>query len=372
MKDRMILLNPGPVNVTSRVRNALLKDDICHREEEFTSLLEGIRVKLLRILRIEKDYTVVIFTGCGTAAQESAIVSTVSNNKGLLVISNGVYGERMAETARIYKIKTVEDRYQWGHLPDIDRIRNVLENEKDIEVVAAIHHETTTGVLNPVDRIGKLCREYNKIFFADTVSSLGGEHIDFYKDNIDICIGTTNKCLHSFPGISFVIFRKDLLEHIKKVTPRSGFLDLNLYIDDNYGEKVPHTPSVQIMYAFDEALDELMDEGYENRVKCYHERSRFLRAGIKELGLQLYLPEEVFSNSITSVCLPDGFTYKDLHSELRKMGYIIYAGQGGLKDKIFRISNMGDHSYDDYKGFLEALKEILQRRQTGVRKEERE
>ena len=359
MKDKMILLNPGPVNVTSRVRNALLREDICHREVDFTSLLDRIRTKLLNILSIENNYTVAIFTGCGTAAQESALTSIVGDNKSLLVISNGVYGERMAETARIYKINTLEDKYEWGEVPDFDRVRKILENDKDIEVVGAIHHETTTGLLNPIGPIGELCKEYNKIFFADTVSSLGSEHIDFNGDNIDVCIGTTNKCLHSFPGISFVIFRKGLLKHMKSITPRTGYLDLTLYIDDDYNETVPHTPSVQIMYAFDEALDELAEQGYDNRVKCYKERASFLRDGIKELGLKLYLPEENFSNSLTSIYLPDGFTYKDIHKELRKRGYIIYAGQGGLKNKIFRISNMGDHSFDDYKGFLAALKEIL-------------
>lgn len=357
----MILLNPGPVNVTSRVRKALLKEDICHRDEEFTDLLENVRTKLLRVLGIEEGYTVVIFTGSGTAAQEAAIISTVSDNKSMLVVNNGVYGERMVEIAKIYGIKTIEDRYQWGERPDIKRIRKVLETEKDIEVVGAIHHETTTGVLNPIDHIGKLCKEHGKIFFADTVSSLGGEYIDFH-NGPDICIGTPNKCLHGFPGVSFVIFRKELLGHMRKITPRSSFLDLTLYIDDDYKENVPFTPSVQIMYAFDEALDELMEEGYRNRTEIYKTRACFLREGLKELGLQLFLPEEISSNSLTSVSLPDGFTYEYIHDELRKKGYVIYAGQGGLKCKLFRISNMGDHSHEDYMGFFAALKEILRQK----------
>ncbi|MGR3318806.1 MAG: pyridoxal-phosphate-dependent aminotransferase family protein [Candidatus Anammoxibacter sp.] len=361
MNNKMILLNPGPVNVTDRVRKALLRNDICHREEDFTDLLERIRTKLLRVLGIEKDYTVVVFTGSGTAAQEAAIISTVSDNKSMLVVSNGVYGERIVDTANIYKIKTIEDRYEWGQVPDVNRIRKLLEEEPDIEVVAAVHHETTTGVLNPIDRIGKLCKEYNKIFFADTVSSLGGEYIDFY-DGLDICIGSPNKCLHGFPGVSFVIFKKELLEHMKKVTPRSNFLNLPLYLDDDYNENVPFTPSVQIMFAFDEALDELMEEGYQNRIKIYKERACFIRKGLKDLGLQLFLPENISSNSLTSVCLPEGFTYEYIHDELRKKGYIIYAGQGGLKCKMFRISNMGEHSYEDYNGLFAALKDILKKK----------
>ncbi len=359
MGKKNILLNPGPVNVTSRVRNALLRDDICHREDEFVNLLEGIRSKLLRVFSIEKDYTVAIFTGCGTAAQEAAIASIMPEDKDMLIICNGVYGERMADAAEIFKIKTIKDEYQWGSPPDINRIKAILDREKNIETVSVIHHETTTGILNEIEDIGKLCKEYGKIFFVDTVSSLGAENVDFYKNNIDVCIGTTNKCLHSFPGISFVIFKKELFNQMKQITPRSGFLDLGNYVDDNFCAKVPFTPSVQIMYAFDEALDELTDEGYDNRVKTYKERAHFLRAGIKDLGLKLLLPEDVCSNSITSVYLPNGFTYKDIHGELKKHGYIIYAGQGELKDKVFRVSNMGDHSMEDYKGFLSALKEIL-------------
>ncbi len=355
----MILLNPGPVNVTPRVKNALMRDDICHREDEFSDLLDRIRTKLLQVLGIEKDYTVALFTGSGTSAQEAAIVSTVSDNKSLFVISNGVYGERITETANIYKIKTIEDRYQWGEMPDLNRIRKFLDDYNDIEVVSVIHHETTTGLLNPLESIGKLCKEYGKIFFADTVSSLGGESIDFAKIGLDMCVGAPNKCFQGFPGVSFVIFKKELLAHMKKVTPRAAFLDLTRYIDDNFNETVPHTPSVQIMYAFEEALDELIDEGLENRIKSYQDRASFLRDGVKKLGLKLFLPEDVSSNTLTSVCLPDDLTYEHLHSELKKNGYVIYAGQGGLQCKIFRISNMGSHTYDDYKGFLSALKDIV-------------
>ena len=359
MKKKMILLNPGPVNVTPRVKNALMREDICHREDEFSDLLERIRTKLLRVLSIEKDYTVVLFTGSGTSAQEAAIVSTVSDNKTLLVISNGVYGERIAETAGIYKIKTIEDRYKWGEAPDLNRIRKLLDDHKDIEVVSVIHHETTTGFLNPLESIGKLSKEHGKIFFADTVSSLGGESIDFHKIGLDMCVGAPNKCFQGFPGISFVIFKKELLSHMKKVTPRTAFLDLTRYLDDNFNETVPNTPSVQIMYAFDEALDELMEEGLDNRIKNYRERANFLRDGVKQLGLKLFLPGDVSSNTLTSVCLPDNLTYEHLHSELKRKGYVIYAGQGGLQCKIFRISNMGSHTYDDYKGFLSALKDIV-------------
>lgn len=361
MENKMILLNPGPVNVTDRVRNALLRNDICHREKDFTDLLERIRTKLLSVLGIEKDYTVVVFTGSGTAAQEAAIVSTVSDNKSMLVISNGVYGERIIDTAKIYNIKTIEDRYEWGEMPDINRIRKLLDEEKDIEMVATIHHETTTGILNPIESIAELCKEYNKIFFADTVSSLGGEYIDFYK-GLDMCVGSPNKCFHGFPGISFVIFRKELLDHMRKVTPRSSFLDLSLYLDDDFNENVPFTPSVQIMFAFDEALDELMEEGYINRTESYKERASFIRKGLKDLGLKLFLPEEISSHSLTSVCIPEGLTYEYIHDELRKKGYVIYAGQGGLKCKIFRISNMGDHSYDDYNELFDALSDLLQKK----------
>ena len=143
-----ILLNPGPVNVSPRVQHALLRGDLCHREAEFSDLLAAIRTKLLSAFA-PRDYTSVIIGGSGTSAVEAMLSSALPQGKKLLVINNGVYGERMLRMATAHRIPSVELRYDWTEPPDLGQIEARLEADPSIGGVALVHHETTTGLLNP-------------------------------------------------------------------------------------------------------------------------------------------------------------------------------------------------------------------------------
>ena len=139
-----VLLNPGPVNVTPRVRDALLRGDLCHREAELSDLMTAIRQKLLMAFAIEDEYTSVLVSGSGTAALEMGVSSCLSPGKSMLIIQNGVYGERIAKIADIYKFKQHVLNYEWGQPPRLEDVENALRERPDIEVVALVHHETTT------------------------------------------------------------------------------------------------------------------------------------------------------------------------------------------------------------------------------------
>ncbi len=357
---KMVLLNPGPVCTSERVRNSLLKGDMCHRESEFSTILGNTRKKILQAFAPNGDYTTAIITGSGTASLEAGICSSVGEGKKILIINNGVYGERISRIASAYKFNIVELKYDWCERPDTKEIEDTISKDQDIEVVAMVHHETTTGLINPIHNVGAITKKYGRTFFLDSISGLGGEEIDLVNDNVDICICTANKCIQGLPGLSFVLLKQKEVKRMRDIPPRSLYFNVISQLDEqeNKGE-CPFTPSVHTFYAFEEALDELLEEGVEGRLDRYKKASSYLRKESKRLGLKLLLPEEFLSNTITALYLPENMTYAHLHDSLKERGFIIYAGQGELNKTIFRIANMGELTMEDLEALINNLREVL-------------
>ena len=353
----MILLNPGPVNVSERVRQALLKPDICHRESEFLDLLQGIQHKLLRafVPGAESDYAAVVVTGSGTAAVEAALFSSIPHGKRILVLNNGVYGERMTAMVAAHKIGIPEIKMDWLKRPDPAQLVRALQQHPEVGAVAMVHHETTTGLINPVAEIAEIVDGHNRVFLLDSVSGLGGEAIDISGSFIYMVAGTAGKCIQGFPGVSFVLVRKGFIDKMKTYPKRSAYLHLPHYVNEDGKPNVPYTPAVQLYYAFDEALNELLEEGVENRIQRFQHAAGIIRSGLGQLGIKPLVPEEHQSNSITAFHLPEGMTYPVLHDELKRRGYIIYAGQGQLESGIFRVANIGVLAEKDLHGFVRCV-----------------
>ncbi len=356
--SRTVLLNPGPVNVTDNVRKALLLPDLCHREKEFSDLMGRIRTKLLRAFDIEKDYTSVLISGSGTAALEMAVTSSLSPNRSMLVIENGVYGQRIGKICEVYKLSYHSIKLDWGTLPKLKDIEKEIQQNPDIEVLALVHHETTTGLLNPLKEVGELANRYKKIFLVDCISSMAGDEIDFQSGNIDIAVGTANKCIQGFPGVSFILFQNKDLKRLRKIPQRNLYFHLTGHHEAQEKGGLLFTPAIPAHYALDVALDELIEETVPERVQRYANAASFLRAGFKEIGLKFLIPEGWRSNCLTGLRLPKGVSYKTLHAELKAKGYIIYAGQGNLSENIFRIANMGDITHEEFQRFLQVLKTV--------------
>jgi 2-aminoethylphosphonate-pyruvate transaminase len=354
-----ILLTPGPVNVSPRVRDALLRGDLCHREPEFSALLASIRGRLRAAFAPAGGHAPVVLTGSGTAALEAAVTSSVSRTGKLLVVRNGVYGDRIAAMARAAGIPPVEVTAPWTQRAELPAIREALGRDPAIEVVALVHHETTTGLLNPVRDVGRVVRDAGRIFLVDSISGLAGEDIDLEGDGVDVCVGTANKSIQGLPGMSFVLVREALLGRLAAYPPRSLYLNLPTIHEAQVRETVPFTAAVQVGYAFDEALAELLEEGVANRVARYRAAAHLLRAGYAEMGLEFLLPPELRANALTSLRLPPGVTYATVHDGLKERGFVVYEGQGALKQGIFRIANMGHLAPTHFHAFLDALREVL-------------
>ena len=352
----MILLNPGPVNVSPRVTAALARGDLCHREPEYGLLQAAIRRRLVEAFAPGGGFTAVLVTGSGTAALEAAVGSVLSERGRLVVVSNGVYGERIAAMAQAARLPHVVVQSAWTEPPDLGAVDEALR-QPDVEAIAGVHHETTTGLLNPVADVGRVAHARGKLVLVDSVSGLAGDALDVAA--ADLVVGTGGKCIQAFPGLGFVLVRSDAMARIATHPRRSLYLSLAVHHEAQERGTVPFTPAVQLAYALDEALCELLEETVPGRIRRYAAAAGLLRDGFSRLGLECILPSALRSNSITSLWLPPGRSYAALHDALKARGFVIYEGQGRLAREIFRVANMGQLERRDFERFLGALGDVL-------------
>jgi 2-aminoethylphosphonate-pyruvate transaminase len=364
MDDHLILLNPGPACTSQRVKDALLRGDLCHREPEFGELLARLRADLPRALRLP-GHEALLITGSGTSAMEMAVISSVRADRAILVVNNGVYGERLLKIAQANGIVAYEvrpdgdDLTRWTTPIDPAAVQRALDEHDDVDAVACVHHETTTGLINPIKEIGALLGA-DQVFVIDAISGTGNEDQDLGEVGADIVCGTANKGLHGQPGISFILCSSKGVDRIQEVPARSLYLNAATYLAGQRKGDVPFTPAVQVCYALDEALQEYFEQGgFEGRTKLYRERAALVRAGFERLGLQVLVKKDLRSNSVTMIHLPDAVSYKRLHDELKSRGYVIYAGQGHLSSQFFRICTMGHIPWDRLAALEDALAQSI-------------
>ncbi|KVO90161.1 2-aminoethylphosphonate aminotransferase [Burkholderia ubonensis] len=349
----MLLLNPGPVTLTERVRRSLLQPDLCHRESEFFDLQDEARARLVAAYGLDPaEWAAVLMTGSGTAAVESMIAALVPQGGKLLVIENGVYGERIKQIATQYAIAHEVLEHEWMQAPDLAQIAARLD-AGGFSHVAVIHHETTTGRLNDLGAIADVCRARGVKLLVDGVSSFGAEAIDFAGGDIDAVAATANKCLHGVPGAAFVIVRRSALA---QAASRTYYLDLGRLAKLQDQRNTPFTPSVHAYYALVEALREFDEAGgWRARHARYKALADQAQAGLAARGMPLVLPEGASSVVLRAYRLPQGVTYEQLHDGLKARGFVIYAGQGGLSKELFRISTMGAIEAADVERLLDGF-----------------
>ncbi|MDB6087695.1 MAG: 2-aminoethylphosphonate aminotransferase [Gammaproteobacteria bacterium] len=345
----MLLLNPGPVTLTERVRRSLLQPDLCHRESEFFDLQDEARERLLATYTLDPAiWTAVLLTGSGTAAVESMVAALVPDAGRLLIVENGVYGERIAHMCAQYRIAHERVVGSWMQAPDLEVIAARLDAtgpEGRFTHLAVVHHETTTGRLNDLKPLGELCRAHGTSLLVDGVSSFGAEALDFSDDSLSAVAATANKCLHGVPGAAFVIVRRAALA---QAASRTYYLDLGRLARLQDQRNTPFTPAVHAYYGLVEALREFAEQGGRlTRYRQYGSLAEQVRAGLAALGIEAAVPPEQSSVVLRAYRLPAGLTYTNLHDGLKAEGFVIYAGQGDLSKTLFRISTMGDLSSAD-------------------------
>ena len=356
MNKRKILLNPGPVTLSDRVRASLQKIDLCHRENNFAELLKEVKRKLLEVYDLESEgHDAVVLSGSGTLAVEAMLSSLISEEDKTLVLSNGVYGERMVQMMKLHNKHHDVMKENWQDSVNLISLEELLKKSSYSKLLL-VHNETTTGRLNDLKAVLRICEKFNVKVLLDGVSSFGAEEINFNYPALQAVASTANKCIHGITGAAFVISKKNAL--IKsKGNAKALYFDLFSYFSQQENGWCPFTPSVHSIYALSEALNELSDQGgWKSRQKSYSKISLSIRESLKKKGIETLIKWRECSSMITSFFLPNNFTYQALYELFEEENFIIYAGQGDLAKKIFRICNMGDIRNED----LDRLKSVIE------------
>ena len=366
---RNILLNPGPATTSDTVKYAQVVPDICPREKEFGDVMEFVSRELTNFVGSNDKYTTVLFGGSGTASVE-AILSSVVNHGTVLIINNGAYGKRICEMAEVYNLNYIEfksspiEEIDLNELEDIIKTHNsecAGEDKFPISHIAVIHHETTTGILNDIYSIGKICQKYEIDMIVDAMSSFAGIPMNMEEMNIKYLASSSNKCIQGMAGISFVIANKESLEKTKEIRPRNLYLNLYkqyIYFKDNY--QMRFTPPVQVLYALKQAIIEAKEESIERRYERYKECCKILWEGLDKLKLKKLVSEKASSMILTSIIEPEveGYSFDDLHDYLYSKGFTIYPGKVS-SENTFRIANIGQIYPENMNKFIEILEEYF-------------
>jgi 2-aminoethylphosphonate-pyruvate transaminase len=360
---RQLLFCPGPVMVSKRVKAAVAAPEIGHREVEFSELLNRVRLKLGKAFGVRNfhRYTTVVLPGGGSAANE-AVLGTAAIGQRLLVLANGEFGERLIHIATHVGAKVTPLTVRWGQPFDLAAVEAAMARG-ELDAVAWAHHETSTGMLNPLGEIAQLAHRHGLDTYVDCVSSLGGVPVDVEDHGLTFCTSSANKCLGSIPGLAFVCGQREAFEALAPVKATSLYLDL--YKHFSYNDKLfqtPNTPAVNLYFALDAALDELFDEGLTQRFQRLDRLSRRLRRGFRRLGLRPFIPERLMSPLLTTLELPRGFGSREFHDRLKQAGYIVYPGKGILQDRVFQVANLGALTTKHADAFLKALALIVEDR----------
>jgi len=357
-----MLFSPGPVMVEDCVRNSLLHHEICHRGAEFMEMFKDTQEKICRMYRADSRYYSFVVSGSGTAANELVLSSLFRPGDAVLLISNGVFGERLEDIIDKYQVPKIKPPIEWAEYPDIAQIEEQLVANPSVKVVAMVYHETSTGMINPVAEVGALCKKYHKIFSVDAISASAGEDIDVVRQNIDIITGVAGKCLGGYPGSAYVCAKESLLESV--VEDQCKNIYLNLYKHYEIAKRIlqtPNTPNVPLFWPLNTALTRLLELGIEAQVARYQACAEVIRKGVKALGLRVLLEEKFMSSTVTSVFLPEGIEVEPFIEKFENdYGYVIYSGKGKyLKENMFQIANMGNLNVLDCERFLVSLKACL-------------
>jgi 2-aminoethylphosphonate-pyruvate transaminase len=340
---REVLLNPGPATTSDSVKYAQVSADICPREKEFGEVMAWITAELSAMAGKRERIETVLFGGSGTAADEVMISSCVPDGGKLLILDNGAYGERFVKIASVYKLNYEVFKSSGFLAPDTEAIKAKL-SAGGFTHFAAVYHETTTGLLNPVPELCRFCHDLGIVTIVDAVSAFAAIPIDMDRDAIDFMASTSNKNIQGMAGTALVFCRKESLEAIKEYPMRNYYLNLwDQYRHFKKTGQTRFTPPVQCLYALRQAIIETKLETIEKRYARYSACWEELVRGIKALGLSMLVPEEVQSKLITAIIEPPSpaYNFDTLHDLARRRGFTIYPGK--LKEaNTFRIANIGD------------------------------
>ncbi len=340
MRDRKLIMVPGPTNIADRVMRAMTKPIVNHRSPEFRTLYKSITENLRYLFQTRGD--VFVLTASGTGGVECAIGNTVNPGDKIVVPVFGLFSERMKEAIVCRGGEPVELSLRWGTAPTADQIREVVRVERDLKAVAIVYNETSTGAtVRDLPEIGEIARDNNLLFIVDAVSILGGDELPVDKWSVDLCVTASQKCVACPPGLALVSVNEKAWKVIEE-TRRPFYLDLVKMRSFGERKETPFTPAVPLFFALDEALKMIREEGLENRFRRHKMCSSAFYDAIEAMGLEAFPDRKVRSNTVIAFTKPDSVDNAEVRRIVDERHYVVIAGGAGkLKEGIFRIGCMG-------------------------------
>lgn len=339
-----LLLGPGPASVDPAILRAASLGVLGYLDPEFIGIMDTTMDLLRKTFRTQNELTIVV-PGTGMAGMEAAVFNTVEPGDKVVVAVMGYFGERIVTMAERAGAEVTAVRFPWGGAVDTAELEKVVKQVRP-QVLAFVHAETSTGVLQPVAEISRIAKEYDCLLLADAVTSLGGCQLEVDKWGIDICYSGAQKCVGALPGLAPLTMgpRARAKLAARKTETRSWYLDLTLI--EKYWTGNPrayhHTAPVNLVYSVYEALRLAHEEGLENRWARHRLNASALRAGLRAMGLQLFAADDVMLPPLTSIVIPAGIDDAKIRNGLlNEFGIEIGGGLGEGKGKIWRIGLMG-------------------------------
>jgi 2-aminoethylphosphonate-pyruvate transaminase len=360
---RNVLLNPGPATTTDTVKMAQVVPDICPREKAFAGMMKSLRADLLKVAHAPASkYTSVLFCGSGTINIDICLNSLLPANKKVLVVNNGAYSSRAVEICEYYGLPHIDLKSSVFEQPDLKAVAQALDDNPDVALVYTTHHETGTGVLNPIREIGALAHEHDAVFVVDTTSSLGMIPFDMEKDHVDFCMASAQKGLMAMTGLSFIIGNEAEIKKSKDYPKRSYYC--NLYLQYDFFERTGEmhfTPPVQTIYATIQALKEYFEMGEDAKFARHKRVIDAIHDGLEKMGLQEVIDRDIQSGLVASVRYPDddNWDFEKVHDYCYNHGFTIYPGKISTTN-TFRLCALGAIDTPDIEAFFKVLREAFE------------
>ena len=364
--SRRTLMGPGPSDVSKRVLDAMARPTLGHLDPEFISMMNETKELLQYVFQTKNDWTFAV-SAPGSAGMECCFANMVEPGDKVIVCQNGVFGGRMRENVERCGGIPIMVMDPWGCPVDPEKVEAALKDHPDTSLVAFVHAETSTGVRSDAERLTQLAHDFGCLVIVDSVTGLVGSPLLVDDWKIDAIYSGTQKCLSAPPGLSPISFNDAAAAKIRsrKSKVQSWFLDLNLimgYWGGDTKRSYHHTAPVNCLYGLHESLIIVNEEGLEAGWARHQDNHAYLKAGLKDLGIEFLVDESFRLPQLNSVIIPDGLDDSVVRSRLlEEFSLEIGAGLGELAGKVWRIGLMGHSSNTKNVDYcLSALKSILE------------
>ena len=352
----MKLFTVGPVACYPEVLEEMKRQMFSHRSEEYKRL-HAETVELLQKF-METENQVFLFSSTGTGFMEASVRNCVE--KKMLCCINGDFGKRFADvaTSNGRMIETIEPPLGEPVTPDL--LDDKLSEFPDVEAVAMTHNETSTGLINQLQKLAAVVKKHGKLLFVDAVSSMGGTEIKVDEWGLDVCFTSSQKCFGVPPGLGVGSVSEEALKRSEAAKNKGWYFDFKLWEKYQKTASTPMTSVIPQIAGLNRIL-KLIDSwhGKEKYFGLYRERNRRIREGIQKLELTLFPKEGYESPTVTCINAPSNIAGPEIYQKMREKGFELAKGYGSVKDTTFRIGNMGYIEFEDIESMLNALGEVL-------------